>query len=113
MSNKISELPDHDAQEKQDLDVQHSCAEAIIQAEQAGQLLGKEAPVFRCHTFFPVGGGDIYAKTITRQLNHLAESLGVLGFQVAYKEDSLDPKATRPDLGYFEVRVFAKESSET
>lgn len=112
MTTKPTDAVDHDAQEKQDLDVQHSCAEEIIKAERAGQLLGQEAPVYRCHTFTPVGAGDTYAKAITRQLNHLAGSLGVLGFQVSYREDSLDPKASRPDLGYFEVRVFAKSSDE-
>jgi hypothetical protein len=104
----MSILPDHDAQEMYDLEVQHTCADKILKCEKEQGLMGQEAPVYRCHTFFPANGGDTYAKMITRQLNHLAQSLGVLGFQVSYKEDSLDPKATRPDRGYFEVRVFAE-----
>lgn len=97
----------HDEQEKFDLDIQHASAEVIMQAEKSGHLAGIEAPVYKCHTFAPVSGGDVYAKILTRQLNHLASSLGVLGFQVTYKEDSLSPLATKPDRGYFQIRIFA------
>lgn len=103
MSKEIN----HDADEKLDADVQHAIAEAITEASDAGKLIGQEAPVYKCHTFLPTGGGEVYAKAITNQLNHLASALGVLGFQVTYKEDSLSPLATKPDRGYFEFRVFA------
>ena len=97
--------------EQLDIDalIQADVAEAIIKAEEAGKLAGIEAPVFKCHTFLPTGGGDVYAKTLTHQLNHLAKSLGVLGFQVTYKEDSLSPLAAAPDRGFFEIRVFANQ----
>jgi hypothetical protein len=97
----------HEEHDKLDLDVQHSVAQAITKAEESGNLMGQEAPVFKCHTFLPTGGGEVYAKALTNQLNHLASALGVLGFQVSYKEDSLSPIATKPDRGFFQVRVFA------
>lgn len=102
----------HEDQEALDLKVQHLSAEAILKAEQAGNLAGIEAPVYKCHTFSPTSGGDTYAKAITRQLNFIADSLGVLGFQVTYKEDSLSHLATKPDRGYFQIRVFAKTPTE-
>jgi hypothetical protein len=105
----MSKEHNHEADEKLDLDVQHVVAEAITKASEAGSLVGQEAPVYKCHTFLPTGGGDSYAKAITNQLNHLAPALGVLGFQVTYKEDSLSPLATKPDRGYFQIRVFASE----
>lgn len=102
----------HDQQEKLDLDVQHDRAQAILEAEESGKLSGIEAPTFKCHTFLPTGGGDVYAKAITNQLNHIAPALGVLGFQVTYKEDSLSHLATKPDRGYFQIRVFANLPEE-
>jgi hypothetical protein len=97
----------HDQQEKQDLDLQHEVAQAILKAEEGGKLAGVEAPVYRCHTFLPTKAGDTYARAITRQLNHLAKALGVHGFQVLYKEDTLKGDGTQPDSGYFQIRVFA------
>lgn len=105
MSEKTDTI--HDDQEKFDLEIQHASNHVILDAEKSGKLAGIEAPVFKCHTFNPISGGDIYAKAINRQLNHLAGSLGVLGFNVTYKEDSLSPLATKPDRGYFQIRVFA------
>lgn len=102
----------HEEHDKLDLDVQHSVAQAITKAEESGHLLGQEAPVYKCHTFLPTGGGDVYARVMTNQLNHLASALGVLGFQVSYKEDSLSPTASAPDRGYFQVRVFANAPAE-
>jgi|GEM_PF-5569622 len=99
-------------QEKRDSDVQNSCAQRILDAEQKGLLIGQEAPVFRCHTFSPVVSGDTYARILTQQLNHLAESLGVLGFQVVYNENSFDGEAPAPDHGYFSIRVFAKGATD-
>ena len=97
----------HQNQEDHDLVIQHDAAQAILKSEEAGSLAGIEAPVYACHTFLPTGGGDVYARVITRQLNHLAKQLGVLGFQVLYKEDSFKPDASKPDHGFFQVRVFA------
>jgi hypothetical protein len=97
----------HQNQEDHDLVIQHDVAQAIINAEESGNLAGVEAPVYACHTFLPTGGGDVYARCITRQLNHLAKQLGVLGFQVLYKEDTFKPDASKPDHGYFQIRVFA------
>lgn len=102
----------HEEHDTLDLDVQHSVAQAITEAEDSGLLIGQEAPVFKCHTFLPTGGGEVYAKAITNQLNHLASALGVLGFQVSYKEDSMSPIATKPDRGFFQVRVFANAPAE-
>jgi hypothetical protein len=98
----------HQNQEDHDQVIQHDVAQAIINAEESGHLAGAEAPVYACHTFLPTGGGDVYARCITRQLNHLAPQLGVLGFQVLYKEDSFKPDASTPDHGYFQIRVFAQ-----
>ena len=97
----------HQDQESHDLVVQHDVTQAILKAEEEGKLVGLEAPVYRTHTFLPTKGGDVYARVITRQLNHIAKDLGLLGFQVLYKEDSFKPDAAKPDHGYFQIRVFA------
>jgi hypothetical protein len=97
----------HRNQEDHDQVIQHDVTQAIVKAEEDGNLAGIEAPVYACHTFLPTGGGDVYARVITRQLNHLAKQLGVLGFQVLYKEDSFKTDAAKPDHGYFQIRAFA------
>ena len=102
----------HQNQDDHDEVIQHDVTESIIAAEERGSLSGIEAPVYACHTFLPTGGGDVYARCITRQLNHLAKSLGVLGFQVLYKEDSFKTDASKPDHGYFQIRVFANQPKE-
>ena len=102
----------HKDQEDHDQVIQHEVTQAILKAEQDGNLAGIEAPVYATHTFLPTGGGDVYARCITRQLNHVAKALGVLGFQVLYKEDSFKTDATKPDHGYFQVRVFAEQPQE-
>lgn len=105
-------IVDHDKDEKHDLDVQYGRAQALLKAENDGNLIGAEAPVFKCHTFSPCPEGESHAKILTQQLNHLAEALGLLAFQVSYKEDSLSPLATRPDRGYFQIRMFANAPKE-
>lgn len=97
----------HQDQDAHDQVIQHDVTQAILKAEEEGNLAGAEAPVYACHTFMPTSGGDVYARVITRQLNHLAKQLGILGFQVLYKEDSFNPDASKPDHGFFQVRVFA------
>jgi hypothetical protein len=92
----------HQDQESHDLVVQHDVTQAILKAEQEGNLAGIEAPVYATHTFIPTGGGDVYARVITRQLNHIAKALGVIGFQVLYKEDTLK-EGNKPDHGYFQI----------
>jgi hypothetical protein len=99
----------HENQEAHDQVVQHDVTQAILKAEESGNLAGAEAPVYACHTFLPTGGGDVYARVITRQLNHLVKQLGVLGFQVLYREDSFKTDASKPDHGYFQIRVFAEQ----
>lgn len=101
----------NDQHEAQDLALQHEVAQSILRSEESGNLVGAEAPVFRCHTFVPNKAGDTYARILTRQLNHLARGLGVLGFQVLYKEDAFEEGANKPDSGFFEVRVFAEAPS--
>ena len=103
---------DHDKDELLDRQVQQERAQAVLQAEDQGNLAGAEAPVFKCHTFSPCSEGENHAKVLTNQLNHLAEGLGLLAFQVVYKEDSLSPLAIKPDCGYFQIRVFAKAPTE-
>lgn len=103
----------HQNQDDHDQVIQQDVTQAIVEAEQSGNLAGIEAPVYACHTFLPTGGGDVYARVITRQLNHLAKQLGVLGFQVLYKEDSFKTDAAKPDHGYFQVRVFANIPADT
>jgi len=103
----------HQDQENHDQVVSHDVTQAILAAEEQGNLAGIEAPVYACHTFLPTGGGDVYARVITRQLNHIAKSLGVLGFQVLYKEDSFKIDAAKPDHGYFQIRVFANQPKTT
>jgi hypothetical protein len=102
----------HQDQDAYDQVVQHDITQSILKAEESGHLAGAEAPVFACHTFLPTGGGDVYARVITRQLNHLAKQLGVLGFQVLYKEDTFKTDTDKPDHGYFQVRVFANVPPE-
>jgi len=97
----------HQDQDSHDAVIQHDVTQAVLQAEESGSLAGVEAPIYACHTFLPTGGGDVYARVITRQLNHLAKQLGILGFQVLYKEDSFKPDATKPDHGFFQIRAFA------
>lgn len=103
----------HQNQDDHDQVVQHDVTQAILKAEESGHLAGIEAPVYACHTFIPTGGGDVYARVITKQLNHLAPQLGLLGFQVLYKEDSFKTDATKPDHGYFQIRVFAETPTTT
>jgi hypothetical protein len=103
----------HQDQEAHDQVIQHDVTLAIVKAEESGHLAGIEAPVYACHTFLPTGGGDVYARVITRQLNHLAKQLGVLGFQVLYKEDTFKTDAIKPDHGYFQIRVFADTPATT
>lgn len=102
----------HEQQEVVDLGLQHEVAQAILTAEEKGSLAGIEAPIYRCHTFLPSKAGDTHARAITRQLNHLAKALGVHGFQVLYKEDTLKGEGTEPDSGYFQIRVFADAPTE-
>ena len=102
----------HQNQEDHDLVIQHDVTQAILKAEQDGNLAGIEAPVYRTHTFLTTGGGDVYARCITRQLNHIAKDLGVLGFQVLYKEDSFKTDAAKPDHGFFQIRVFANHTPQ-
>jgi hypothetical protein len=92
---------------KQDQQVQLACVSRILKAEEDGRLLGQEAPAFDCHTFPATSEGSTYAEAVTRQLNHLAELLGVLGFQVNYREDRSASDSNKPPTGFFEVRVFA------
>lgn len=92
---------------KQDQEVQFTCVGRILKAEEDGRLLGQEAPAFDCHTFPATSEGSTYAEAVTRQLNHLAELLGVLGFQVNYREDRGASDSNKPPTGFFEVRVFA------
>lgn len=102
----------HQYQDDHDNVIQHDVTQAILVAEEQGNLAGIEAPVYATHTFLPTGGGDVYARCITRQLNHIAKSLGVLGFQVLYKEDTFKDGG-KPDHGYFQIRVFAEQPQET
>ena len=100
-------LPNYrESQELYDLEVQKKCAQNILDAERSGLLVGQEAPIHASHSFPLVKEGPAYASAITDQLNHLADSLGVLGFQVTYDEGDFDSK---DDRGYFRVRVFAKD----
>lgn len=92
---------------KQDQQVQFACVSQILKAEEDGRLLGQEAPAFNCHTFPATSEGSTYAEAVTRQLNHLAELLNVLGFQVNYREDRNASDSQKPPTGFFEVRVFA------
>jgi hypothetical protein len=103
----------HQNQDDHDAVIQHDVTQAIIKAEESGDLCGIEAPVYACHTFLPTGGGDVYARVITRQFNHLAKQLGILGVQVLYKEDTFKTDATKPDHGYFQIRVFANAPEAT
>jgi hypothetical protein len=101
----------HAEQEAYDQAISHEVTQAIVKAEQDGNLAGIEAPVFKTHTFLPTGGGEVYARVITRQLNHIAQDLGVRGFQVLYKEDTFKDGG-KPDHGYFQVRCFAQVPKE-
>ena len=109
----LSALPDNDQMETQDLEVQHACSENILKASEDGCLLGKEAPIYDCHTFAPTDHGDLYAQALTRQLNHFAEPLGLLGFQVNYRQDRQPSDSSASAKAYFEVRVFARGEPET
>lgn len=95
-----------------DREIQSSCVRRILQAEEAGRLLGQESPVYECHKFVATEEGRTYAEAITRQLNHLSELLGVLGFQVSYRNDRKASDVSGPEEGYFEVRVFALAPQE-
>jgi hypothetical protein len=95
-----------------DRQTQFTCVGRILKAEEDGRLLGQECPVYDCHTFPATSEGSTYAEALTRQLNHLAELLGVLGFQVSYREPRRSSDATTPPTGHFEVRVFALAPSE-
>ena len=83
--------------------VQTTCVERILKTEGEGDLMGMQAPIYGIHKFPTSKHGEEYAKAITSQLNHLSDSLGVLGFQVIYSEDGL-----KPSQGYFQIRVLAK-----
>jgi hypothetical protein len=103
--------PDGD-QLKHDQDIQFKCVGRILKAEEDGRLLGQEAPVYGCHEFTATDDGAVYAEALTRQLNHLADLLGVLGFQVTYRQDRRASDASGPAPGFFEVRVFALAPTE-
>lgn len=103
--------PDHD-QSKHDQEAQFKCVGRILKAEEDGRLLGQEAPVYECHKFTSTDDGAVYAEALTRQLNHLTDLLGVLGFQVTYRQDRKASDVSGPALGYFKVRVFALAPNE-
>ena len=92
--------------------VQNKCVERILAAEESGNLLGAEAPTFHTHELFAITNGSTIAKTLTRQLNHLADQLGVLGFQVDYGEEKKYLKGKGPRAGYFRIRVLAQHPEE-
>ena len=92
---------------KLDQQVQFTCVGRILKAEEDGRLIGKQCPVFDCHTFPAHDNGAEHAEALTRQLNHLAELLGVLGFQVSYQEDQRASDSTLPPTGHFQVSVYA------
>lgn len=92
---------------KLDQQVQFTCVGRILKAEEDGRLIGQECPVFDCHTFPAHENGVEHAEALTRQLNHLSELLGVLGFQVSYQENERASDSTLPLTGHFQVRVFA------
>lgn len=94
----------HDLHDQVDAEVQRATAQRILEAEEQGNLCGLEAPVYRCHTFMPTAAGAAHARALTNQLNHIAQQLGVLGFQVTYKEDTL---GGGDESGFFQIRVFA------
>lgn len=111
---KMTEADLHAVQDNLDADLQAEVAKRMMKAEEDGNLMGMEAPVYRCHTFIPTKAGLAYARSITNQLNHLADALGVIGFQVDYCESSFSGDSREPDSGYFQIRVFANypEQSE-
>ena len=98
---------DHKTKSREDRELQTSVNDAIVAAADQGQLIGTEAPVWKVHTFPHNEDFAPLAPVLQAQLNHLAPTLGLLGFSVDYRKGAIDSDI--PLRGYFQIRAFAKK----
>jgi hypothetical protein len=108
--NSDLELLDHEAHDNLDKETQEQVENTILEAGKKGTLIGAEAPIWRAHTVIHRDIYETVAYVIQKQLNHLAPSLGLLGFNLQYKRGATD--TGKEPLGYFQIRAFADKPAE-
>jgi hypothetical protein len=106
--NSDIKLLDHNAHDELDKTTQVVTESLIFDAGEKGTLIGTEAPIWRAHTLVHRDSYEVAAQVIQRQLNHMAPSLGLLGFNIQYKRGSTD--TGKEPVGYFQIRAFASKT---